>query len=210
MDRTTSVLFVNTKTRPPLGADTWVHAQIIRELDWSAHDLVSGLCGGPTGCPHAYLRSPEWYTRTLHLSGRLWIRVDRAILRPQAQGSGRERPGASQSRGPGRTGSAASRADCPHQRPPPRCPGVRASGQIDGRQVRHTRPRGFRRMDEPGVEVVSAPSRCARRRFRVRPTNSGHHRPMMRRGPTSLSTPSTPPPGTPAKDVTRSVASSGF
>ncbi len=51
MDRTTSVLFVNTKTRPPLGADTWVHAQIMRELDRSAHDLVAACAVGPPGAP---------------------------------------------------------------------------------------------------------------------------------------------------------------
>src|ERR1700738_3297294 len=33
------ILFVNTATAPPLGADTWVHAQIMATLDRSTHEL---------------------------------------------------------------------------------------------------------------------------------------------------------------------------
>src|ERR1700730_2397014 len=33
------VLFVHTATLAPLGADTWVHGQIMRDLDRSTHEL---------------------------------------------------------------------------------------------------------------------------------------------------------------------------
>ncbi len=50
--RRTGVLFVHTATLPPLGADTWVHAQIIAALDRSTHDLhaacVTQTRTGPT------------------------------------------------------------------------------------------------------------------------------------------------------------------
>lgn len=48
----TRVLFVNAATRPPLGADVWVHAQLMRELDRSRFDLHTACTlrsdGGPT------------------------------------------------------------------------------------------------------------------------------------------------------------------
>lgn len=43
------VLFVNTKRQPPLGADTWVHLQIMRELDRS-RVAVHAACA--TGSAH--------------------------------------------------------------------------------------------------------------------------------------------------------------
>ena len=42
------VLFLNTPTMPPLGADTWVHAQIMRGLDRDTHDLHAACAFGPT------------------------------------------------------------------------------------------------------------------------------------------------------------------
>jgi len=43
------VLFVNTPTLPPLGADTWVHSQILRDLDRSTHELYAACSAGPPG-----------------------------------------------------------------------------------------------------------------------------------------------------------------
>ncbi len=41
------VLFIHTATRPPLGADTWIHALIIRHLERSQHDVhVACAIGG--------------------------------------------------------------------------------------------------------------------------------------------------------------------
>jgi glycosyltransferase involved in cell wall biosynthesis len=45
------VLFLNTKRLPPLGADTWVHLQIIRELDRSRVDVHVACVRGEAGCP---------------------------------------------------------------------------------------------------------------------------------------------------------------
>jgi glycosyltransferase involved in cell wall biosynthesis len=39
--RKIGVLFIHTATLPPLGADTWVHAQIMRNLDTNAHQLYA-------------------------------------------------------------------------------------------------------------------------------------------------------------------------
>lgn len=41
------MLFVNTPTLPPLGADTWVHAEIIRCLDRSRFDVHVACAVGP-------------------------------------------------------------------------------------------------------------------------------------------------------------------
>jgi glycosyltransferase involved in cell wall biosynthesis len=45
------VLFVNTKTRPPLGADTWIHAQIMRDLDRSTNELWAACAPGAPDAP---------------------------------------------------------------------------------------------------------------------------------------------------------------
>jgi glycosyltransferase involved in cell wall biosynthesis len=47
----TQVLFVNTKTQPPLGADTWVHVQIMRDLDRSTNDLTAACAFGTADLP---------------------------------------------------------------------------------------------------------------------------------------------------------------
>src|ERR671912_2972906 len=45
------VLFLHTATLPPLGADTWIHARIVRELDRATHELVAACALGPQGAP---------------------------------------------------------------------------------------------------------------------------------------------------------------
>jgi glycosyltransferase involved in cell wall biosynthesis len=45
----TRVLFVNTPTRRPMGADTWVHTQIIGRLDRATHELHVALAPGRPG-----------------------------------------------------------------------------------------------------------------------------------------------------------------
>jgi glycosyltransferase involved in cell wall biosynthesis len=47
----TRVLFVHTATRPPLGADTWIHAQIMANLDRSSHELHAACATGPPAAP---------------------------------------------------------------------------------------------------------------------------------------------------------------
>lgn len=43
--------FVNTPTRPPLGADTWVHVEIMRHLDRATHELYAACATGPADNP---------------------------------------------------------------------------------------------------------------------------------------------------------------
>jgi len=47
----TAVLFVQTKTHPPLGADTWVQLQVIRALDRSSHQVHVAYAPGRSGHP---------------------------------------------------------------------------------------------------------------------------------------------------------------
>jgi glycosyltransferase involved in cell wall biosynthesis len=44
-------LFVNTKRRPPLGADTWVHVEIMRNLDRSRVEVHAACVAGPSRRP---------------------------------------------------------------------------------------------------------------------------------------------------------------
>jgi glycosyltransferase involved in cell wall biosynthesis len=50
-DERRPVLFLNTPTAPPLGADTWVHAEIMRRLDRTAWAPVAAHAFGPADDP---------------------------------------------------------------------------------------------------------------------------------------------------------------
>ena len=45
------VLYLHTATLPPLGADTWVHAEIIRHLDRSSHQIYVACRTSAGGAP---------------------------------------------------------------------------------------------------------------------------------------------------------------
>jgi glycosyltransferase involved in cell wall biosynthesis len=47
----TPVLFVNTATLPPLGADTWVHALLMRSVDRARFEVHSACAPGKPGAP---------------------------------------------------------------------------------------------------------------------------------------------------------------
>ncbi|MET0145314.1 MAG: glycosyltransferase family 4 protein [Ilumatobacteraceae bacterium] len=47
----TPVLLVNTPTLAPMGADTWIHVEIIRALDRSRFDVHVACSAGPPGTP---------------------------------------------------------------------------------------------------------------------------------------------------------------
>jgi glycosyltransferase involved in cell wall biosynthesis len=53
------VLFVNTATLPPLGADTWVHVQIMRRLDRASHVVHTACAPGSPGRPTPTYRALE-------------------------------------------------------------------------------------------------------------------------------------------------------
>lgn len=69
------VLFVNTPVAPPLGADTWVHAQIMRGLDRSTHELHARCARGPAEDPtptyRAFQDIPDVHLRSLNLGPEL-------------------------------------------------------------------------------------------------------------------------------------------
>jgi glycosyltransferase involved in cell wall biosynthesis len=47
----TGVLFVNTPTQAPLGADIWVHAQLMKQLDRSRYELYAACATGSLDAP---------------------------------------------------------------------------------------------------------------------------------------------------------------
>ena len=57
------VLFLNTATLPPLGADTWIHAEIMRHLDRAAFEPIAacafGTASEPTPTYEALRAIPE-------------------------------------------------------------------------------------------------------------------------------------------------------
>jgi glycosyltransferase involved in cell wall biosynthesis len=69
------VLFLHTATLPPLGADTWVHAQIMRALDRSSHVVHAACTKGRAGRPtptYALLRTiPDLHLTTVDLGPEL-------------------------------------------------------------------------------------------------------------------------------------------
>ena len=58
-----AVLFLHTATLPPLGADTWVHVQLITKLERASHDLhiacVTGSASAPTPTYQAVRDIPD-------------------------------------------------------------------------------------------------------------------------------------------------------
>ena len=46
-----AVLFLHTATLPPLGADTWVHVQLLTKLDRATHDLHIACATGSAAAP---------------------------------------------------------------------------------------------------------------------------------------------------------------
>ena len=46
-----AVLCLHSATLPPLGADTWVHQQILRNLDPATHSIFVACVTGPPGAP---------------------------------------------------------------------------------------------------------------------------------------------------------------
>lgn len=84
-DSVTKVLFVHTATAPPLGADTWIHAQIMRELDRCAHEVHAACAPGSVEEPsptHLALRAiPNLHLRSVDLGPEFTSRSRREQLR---------------------------------------------------------------------------------------------------------------------------------
>ena len=45
------MLLVNTPTLPPIGADTWIHVEVIKHLDRSRFDVHVACASGPPDAP---------------------------------------------------------------------------------------------------------------------------------------------------------------
>jgi glycosyltransferase involved in cell wall biosynthesis len=77
---TTRVLFVNTPTCRPMGADTWIHTQVISRLDRATHELHVAFTPGRRGRPTPMFETLQGVTgvRLRHVnfgpefSGRNW------------------------------------------------------------------------------------------------------------------------------------------
>ena len=53
------VFSIHTHVEPPLGADTWVHAEIMRSLDRSSHEVHVACVAGPAHEPTPTWRCPR-------------------------------------------------------------------------------------------------------------------------------------------------------
>jgi glycosyltransferase involved in cell wall biosynthesis len=73
------VLFVHTATLPPLGADTWIQLQIMKELDRSAYELhvacATGTHDAPTPTFEAISRIPNIQVHPVDLGPELFGRT---------------------------------------------------------------------------------------------------------------------------------------
>ncbi len=74
----TRVLFLHSATRPPLGADTWIHALIMRHLDRSTHEVhvacSPGTATAPTPTFSAVRDIPELCIKPLNLGPELFAK----------------------------------------------------------------------------------------------------------------------------------------
>jgi glycosyltransferase involved in cell wall biosynthesis len=72
------ILFIHTATRPPLGADTWVQALVIRHLDRSQHEVHVACATGPEGQPTptfgAMKDIPELSIKPINLGSELFAK----------------------------------------------------------------------------------------------------------------------------------------
>jgi len=72
------VLFVHSATRPPLGADTWIHALIMRHLDRDQHEVHVACATGPEDAPtptYAAVKSiPNLFIKPINLGSELFAK----------------------------------------------------------------------------------------------------------------------------------------
>ncbi|MEP7048803.1 MAG: glycosyltransferase family 4 protein [Pseudomonadota bacterium] len=78
LDSKARVLFIHTATRPPLGADTWIHALIIRHLDRATHEVHVACATGPAGDPTPTFKAmrdiPELEIKPVNLGSELFAK----------------------------------------------------------------------------------------------------------------------------------------
>jgi glycosyltransferase involved in cell wall biosynthesis len=78
LDSKVRVLFIHTATRPPLGADTWIHALIIRHLDRARHEVHVACATGPEHDPTPTYKAmrdiPELEIKPVNLGAELFAK----------------------------------------------------------------------------------------------------------------------------------------
>ncbi|MET0790903.1 MAG: glycosyltransferase family 4 protein [Polyangiaceae bacterium] len=81
----TRVLFLHSATRPPLGADTWIHTLIMRHLDRSQHEVHVACAPGPTSQPTPTLEAvraiADLHVHEINLGPELFARSKMGRLR---------------------------------------------------------------------------------------------------------------------------------
>ncbi len=74
----TRVLFIHSATRPPLGADTWIHVLIMRHLDRDTHEVHVACSTGPDDAPtptYAAVRHiPNLFIKPVNLGSELFAK----------------------------------------------------------------------------------------------------------------------------------------
>ena len=72
------VLFIHSATRPPLGADTWIQALIIRHLDRDLHEVHVACTPGPEDAPtptyNAVRHIPNLFIKPVNLGSELFAK----------------------------------------------------------------------------------------------------------------------------------------
>jgi glycosyltransferase involved in cell wall biosynthesis len=72
------VLFIHSATRPPLGADTWIHALILRHLDRDQHEVHVACATGPEGSPTPTFTAvrdiPNLFIKPINLGSELFAK----------------------------------------------------------------------------------------------------------------------------------------
>ena len=77
-DSKVRVLFIHTATRPPLGADTWIHALIIQHLDRATHEVHVACATGPANDPTPTFKAmrdiPQLQIKPVNLGSELFAK----------------------------------------------------------------------------------------------------------------------------------------
>ena len=162
------IQFVNTATLPPLGADTWIHVQIMRHLDRSTHELHAACASGPADNPtptyEALRQIPDLELMAVdfgpELSHRSRIDKVKGAAPDPAGGGERASP-----RGP--PGAAAHRGH-PHERPAARRTRLRAARQAHPAADHRAGARHVQFVDESAPAMVVASRRRTDRRVGLR------------------------------------------
>ena len=177
-ERAVGVLFLHSATLPPLGADVWVHAQIMRSLDRSSHVVhaacATGRPGRPTPTYDLLRRIPGVQLKAVDLGPELsmqpskWAKLKALVATLPAILSCLRLAVYIRRNG----------IELIHTSDRPRDAFAAVlSGPRHRREERRPRPRRLRRVDEPAAQVVAGSSRRTHRGVPLRGALTGRERP---------------------------------